>query len=117
MVELDRYTLALLITGDDPPELSDAEAVAMQELHMNHLADLHERGVLLVAGPVQDPESHIRGVSILNVGVDEARALKEADPAVRAGVFRVEVMPWMFPGGAVSFTPTRFPRSIAEVSR
>jgi hypothetical protein len=41
--------------------------------------------------------------------------LKEADAAVQAGVFSVRVLPWMVPAGAVTFSPTRFPRSIADV--
>jgi uncharacterized protein len=54
------------------------------------------------------------GLSILHVGVDEARALKEADPAVVAGRFSVTVLPWMVPAGAMHFQPARFPRSAAE---
>ena len=46
---------------------------------------------------------------------DEARALKEADPTVRAGRFEVVVVPWQVPAGAVHFTPARFPHSIADV--
>jgi uncharacterized protein len=46
---------------------------------------------------------------------EEARALAEADPAVRAGRFEVVVMPWRVPAGAVRFSPTRFPHSVADV--
>jgi hypothetical protein len=35
------------------------------------------RGHLLAAGPMLDRESPFRGLSILAVGVEEARALKE----------------------------------------
>ena len=64
----------------------------------------------------RDPAGELRGLSILNVPVDEARRLKEADEAVRAGVFSVRVMPWMIPAGAVSFSRTFFPRSIRDVT-
>lgn len=54
--------------------------------------------------------------TILRVDAEEARALKEGDPAVRAGLYRIEVYPWRVPGGAISFSPTRFPRFVKEVS-
>jgi len=111
-MEFDRFSIALLVKRTDAPELDDAQANALQDAHMAHLADLHEAGHLLAAGPLQDPE--LRGLSILNVGVEEARTLKESDPAVKAGVYSVKVIPWIVPGGAVAFSPTRFPRSMAE---
>ena len=71
---------------------------------MDHLASLHEAGSLLAAGPLTGGAgSAFRGLSILRVPVDQARALKEADPAVRAGRYTVTVLPWMVPGGAVQF--------------
>jgi hypothetical protein len=60
-------------------------------------------------------DDRFRGLSILDVEPDEARRLKEQDPAVQAGRFTVLVMPWMVPAGAMTFTPAHFPRSIAEV--
>ena len=80
------------------------------------MARLHESGVLLAAGPLSDPAGRLRGLSILNVPVEEARRLKEDDDAVRAGVFSVEVMPWMIPAGALSFSQTFFPRSLRDVT-
>jgi hypothetical protein len=50
----------------------------------------------------------------LNVDPERALELKERDPAVQAGRFSVKVIPWMVPCGAMSFAPTRFPRSVAE---
>jgi uncharacterized protein len=52
----------------------------------------------------------------LNVEPERARELKEQDPAVQIGRFSVKVMPWMVPAGAMAFSPTRFPRSVAEAS-
>jgi uncharacterized protein YciI len=80
---------------------------------MAHLADLHDAGYLLAAGPLLDEK--FRGLSILNVEPERARALKEEDPAVRAGRFSVMVIPWMVPRGALSFSRTHFPRSVSEV--
>jgi len=112
-MEFDRFSAALLVLRDDAPDLDPAAAAALQDAHMAHLADLHEAGHLLAAGPLMD--DRFRGLSILNVEPDEARRLKEQDPAVEAGRFTVLVMPWMVPAGAMTFTRTHFPRSIAEV--
>ncbi len=112
-MEFDHFTIALLILRPDGPQLDEAAATALQDAHMAHLADLHDAGHLLAAGPLSD--ERFRGLSILNVEPERARELKEADPAVRAGRFSVEAMPWMVPGGAISFSPTRFPRSTADV--
>ena len=98
----------------DAPDFTAEEEAELQDAHLAHLADLHAAGHLVAAGPLSDPEGFYRGLSILTVGVDEARALKEADPAVRAGKFAIIVLPWMLPGGAVTFTPTEFPRSVAQ---
>jgi hypothetical protein len=51
----------------------------------------------------------------LNVEPERALALKEQDPAVIAGRFSVKVISWMVPKGAMTFSHTRFPRSMSEV--
>ena len=109
-MEFDEFTIALLVSGPTP------NSDALQDAHLAHLASLHDAGSLLAAGPLRDPAGELRGLSILSVGVDEARRLKEADEAVRAGVFSVKVLPWMVPAGAIAFRQTRFPRSSAEAT-
>ena len=114
-MEFEHYTVVLLVTNPDAPELDEAAAARLQDAHMNHLANLHEAGHLLAVGPLSDPDGELRGLSIMNVDAERARALKEADPAVQAGVFLVRAIPWTVPAGAMHFTPTRVPRSVAEV--
>jgi uncharacterized protein len=116
-MDFDRYTVVLLVTPEHPPELSEEEADRLQDAHLAHLAELHDRGVLLAAGPVGDPgegRRRYRGLSIMDCEPEEALRLKGADPAVRAGVFELVAMPWMLPAGAMHFTPTTFPRSAAD---
>jgi len=44
----------------------------------------------------------LRGVFVFKVGsLDEARALSNADPAVKAGRLVVDVHPWEVPVGAL----------------
>ena len=109
-LEFDEFTIALLSSGPTP------NSDALQDAHLAHLASLHDAGSLLAAGPLNDPAGELRGLSILNVPVDEARRLKEADEAVRAGVFSVRALPWMVPSGALSFSRTFFPRSMRDVT-
>ena len=109
-MRFDEFTISLLVSGPTP------NTDSFQDAHLAHLASLHDAGSLLAAGPLSDPTGELRGLSILNVPVEEARRLKEADEAVRAGVFSVRVMPWQIPAGAMSFSRTFFPRSISDVT-
>jgi uncharacterized protein YciI len=113
-MDFDHLTVSLLVLRPDAPKLDEEAAAALQDAHLSHLADLHESGHLLAAGPLSDEK--FRGLSILRTDVEEARRLKESDPAVQAGRFSVKVMPWTVPAGAMSFTRTRFPRSVTEAT-
>jgi uncharacterized protein YciI len=108
-MEFDELTVTLLVAGKTPnsDELEDA--------HLAHLASLHDAGSLLAAGPLRDPAGELRGLSVLNVDVEEALRLKEADRAVREGVFDLRVMRWQIPAGAISFAHTFFPHSMRDV--
>jgi uncharacterized protein len=112
-MKLDRYTIALLLSRPDAPQLGGDAVSELQNAHMAHLADLHEAGHLLAAGPLLD-ETY-RGLSILRVDPERAREFKEQDPAVRAGRFSIVVIPWLVPSGVIAFPPGRLPRSTAEV--
>ena len=113
-MDFDRYTIVLLTLRPDAPEMTEDEANALQDAHMSHLAELHDAGYVLAAGPLDDPK--YRGLSILNVDPERALELKETDPAVQAGRLELKAIPWMVPGGAISFSSTRFPRSIADAA-
>ena len=112
-VQFDRFSIALLTLRPDAPQLGEEAANRLQDAHMSHLADLHEAGYLLAAGPLFDDK--FRGLTILNVEPERALALKQQDPAVIAGRFSVTVISWMVPKGAMTFSHTRFPRSMSEV--
>ena len=109
---LDSFTIVLLVTRPDAPEQDDDAQAASQDAHLSHLADLHEAGRLIAAGPLRDPE--LRGIAIFACDPEEAERLLADDPAVVAGWFSLRILPWMAPRGAVSFAPVPFPRSAAE---
>jgi uncharacterized protein YciI len=112
-MKLDSFTIALLILRPDAPKLDEEAAARLQDAHMAHLANLHDAGYLLAAGPLFDEK--FRGLSIMSVDPERALALKEQDPAVIAGRFSVKVIPWVVPAGAMTFARTHFPRSTREV--
>jgi hypothetical protein len=113
-VDFDRYTIVLLVQRADAPQLDEQETTRLQDAHLSHLADLHEAGHLLAAGPLSD-EAY-RGLTIFKVEPERAVELEERDPWVRAGRFAIKAIPWIVPSGVVSFLPGRLPRSIAEVT-
>lgn len=114
-MEFDEFTVVLLLTPPAAPELDDQAADELQDAHLRHLAALHESGQLLAAGPLPgEPRRRFRGLNIFGTGPEEARSLAEQDPAVRAGQFELEVLPWVVPAGAIRFERASFPRSAAE---
>jgi len=115
-MEFDTFTAVLLEVRPDAPALDERKADALQDAHMEYLASLHEAGSLQAAGPfVSPPGSSIRGLCLHRLPPEEVRALFAKDPAVRAGRLAVRTFTWMVPKGAVTFSPTRFPHSQAEL--
>lgn len=114
-MKFDRVTVVLLVLNPAWSSLDEAGEAALQDAHLAYLAELHDAGHLLAAGPLTDlPDRAYRGLSIF-AGDVAAEEMARADPAVRAGKFTVKAMSWTMPGGAVRFEPVRFPRSVADV--
>src|SRR5207237_1644405 len=112
----ERVTIGLMDLRSEAPKLSEQEENGLQDAHMAHPAKLHDGGLLLAAGPLLgSSDRDMRGLEIYQGSPDEGRALADQDPGVRAGRYTHRFLPWMVPGGAVSFAHTRFPRSMAEV--
>jgi uncharacterized protein YciI len=103
--EFEQFQLVLLLRPADRKELPEAEAEAIQKAHLAHLTKMGESGKMVVAGPFGDQrDASLRGACLYRVAsAEEARALAEADPAVRAGRFRVEVVTWHVGKGYMTF--------------
>jgi uncharacterized protein YciI len=88
------YSFVILKTGS--VKVEDAEE--KQNLMRGHLANisrLADEGKLVVAGPFGKNDLDYRGLFILTEpSTEEARKLLESDPAIAAGVFDAEVIPW-----------------------
>lgn len=87
------YTLVFLRKGPASRE-DEARNERMQLAHLQHLTKLQMLGKLVLNGPIMI-EHDILGLSVYAVEIDEARALAEADPKVKAGYLTVEAIPWM----------------------
>ncbi len=98
-MDFDRFTVVLLVTGlgDTRPAIDGGDP--LHDEHLAYLAQLRSDGHLLAAGPHSVPERpEVRGMSLFAVNAPTARSLAEADPAVIAGRFAIEVSTWTVPG-------------------
>lgn len=101
-MELERYSFVLLRRPADAPDYSDARLAELQEQHLAHLAKLHERGVLVLAGPFDDrTDESLRGLCVLRLGLEETREVMAQDPSVLAGRMTPDVMSWWTAPGSL----------------
>jgi uncharacterized protein YciI len=98
------YYMAFLRRGPAWTQERTPEAVAAGEGHMAHIQRMAKCGKLVLAGPFQvdagAPKDALAGIFIFDVASrEEALALTQHDPAVKAGRFTIEVQPWYGPVG------------------
>jgi uncharacterized protein YciI len=112
---LRNYVLAILKTGpNDAKVTGDARNDAFKG-HFANMGKLSSEGKLAVAGPFGTNDKSFRGLFILAVDtVEEAQKLAETDPAVKAGIFVVEYVPWM--GSASLMATLEIHRKIAKTN-
>lgn len=100
--EFDEYTLVLLYRGSNPPVLDEEEGNRLQRQHLGHLQAMQRLGPLLASGPFSDqPDENLRGLCIYRSGIEDARRMAEADPAVRRGRLRIVAFSWFTRKGAL----------------
>ena len=87
------YVLVILKTGSATPDKKTSDSLFAG--HMKNIGRMANIGKLIVAGPLQKNDNNYRGIFILNVRtIDEAKALLETDPAVKAKVLDAELYGW-----------------------
>jgi uncharacterized protein len=92
--EMTTYQVAFLRKGPAWTPGSTPELEKLQAAHLAHIGKMAESGKLIIAGPFSDG-GELRGMFIFRVDtLEEARALAEQDPAVKAGRLVLEWHPW-----------------------
>ena len=87
------YVFCILKTGTNTTATKEEKAKYF-EGHMANISRLAKEGKLAVAGPFEKNDRNYRGIFIFNVTtVEEALALVETDPAVKAKIFEAEMTP------------------------
>jgi uncharacterized protein YciI len=92
------YSWVWILTG---PQDAAVQGEARQQAfagHFGNMGRLAEEGALLVAGPMAEPRASLdhRGIFILDVADGAAaHAVAATDPAAIAGIFRLEVEPFL----------------------
>lgn len=91
---MKKYVFCLLKSGTNTTA-SKEESKKLFEGHMANINKLANEGKLVVAGPFMKNDRNYRGIYIFNVEtVDEAKALVETDPAIKAKLLEAELTPW-----------------------
>ena len=75
-------------------EYSEAERAEIQKGHMANITKLAEEGKMVLAGPFFGSEE-LNGLFFFSVAsLEKAKVLTESDPAVKAGVLKMDLKEW-----------------------
>lgn len=93
------YQLVMLKKGPSADIVTTPAGQAVVKEHIAHIYKLGADGTGMAAGPFTDG-GEIQGIIMMKAASpEEAREIEAADPAVKAGVFTMEVLPFMSPEG------------------
>lgn len=93
-IGMKKYVMAFLLRGDRVSEYTPEQRQEIQAGHMTNIGKMAEMGKLVLAGPFFGNDD-LRGIYIFDVqSIDEARVLTETDPAIQAGVLKMDLKEW-----------------------
>jgi uncharacterized protein len=98
--EMITYYMVLLRRGPAWTATATPESSAVSKGHMENINRLTAAGKMVVAGPFLDQTGAqaLTGLFILRVAsLEEAKQTVDSDPAVKAGRFTYEIVPWLGP--------------------
>jgi len=88
------YSFVILKKGSVVIE-DEQEKQKLMRGHLDNISRLADEGKLIVAGPFGKNDLNYRGLFILTTpSTEEALAILKTDPAIDAGVFDIDVLPW-----------------------
>ncbi|MEK6321976.1 MAG: YciI family protein [Acidobacteriota bacterium] len=100
-LKMTTYYFAFLRRGPKWTAQRTPETDKLQADHMAHINSMARSGKLVIAGPFENAGDYA-GVFVFKVNsIEEAKALAESDPAVKAGRLVIDVHPWLVPQGSL----------------
>lgn len=89
-----KYVMAFLSRGPNRGQIDSLQAIELQTAHLQNIGRLADEGKLAIAGPFFGDQD-LRGIYIFNVeSIEEAEALTNSDPAIKAGSLSMELLEW-----------------------
>ena len=105
--ELETYELVLFRQTRQAGETDPPTVERLLGQHIAYALSLRSAGKLVLAGAISDgpdEEEPVSGIGLFRTGsLEETKALLDADPAVAAGIERVDVMTFRTRKGAFRF--------------
>lgn len=106
---MKKYVMAFLIRGDSVSKYTPEQRQEIQAGHMANIGKMAEMGKLIVAGPFYGQDD-LRGIYIFDVQtLEEAKTLTETDPAIQAGVLKMDLKEW-YGSAALMMLPEIYPK-------
>ncbi len=100
-IPMVKIFLGLFHSGDNRAPATAAETQQLQLSHLWHLRKQMDEGRVVAAGPFGGNRD-IGGLMVLQTEtLEEAKAIAEQDPAVKAGRLKVELHPWWVAKGVM----------------
>lgn len=89
-----KYVVAFLYRGERVEEYTEQERTDIQAGHLANNNRLAKEGKMVLAGPFFGNEE-LRGLFFFAVeSLEEAQKLTESDPAIKAGVLKMDLKEW-----------------------
>ena len=106
-ISLESYELVLLRRTRQARGFDEETIGRIFREHLAYTTRMVNSGQQLAAGPVRNSpaeDEQICGMGLFQQGsLDKVRELANADPGVRQGLYRVDVMTWQTPAGRIAF--------------
>lgn len=99
------YIFVALKTGPVKISNPDSSRVLMRG-HLDNISRLAQEGKIILAGPYGSNDLDFRGLFIFDsADTTEVRELLQTDPAIAAGVFETEMIPWYGSAALPTYLP------------
>lgn len=106
-IQLETYEMVLLRHTRGYPDFAEEDRERIFREHLQYVTELVASGRQRAAGPVRESPAEdelICGLGLFQQGSpDRVRALMDADPGVKQGLYTYDVMIWQTPAGRISF--------------